>query len=454
MRRLVTLALWFPIVALGQPSVVGDWSGEIQGTGLSVVFHIVEAEGGLSSTLDVPAQGAAGVPTASTTLAGDSLTITLPQIGGRYDAVADDGEIRGMWTQGGGSLPLVLTPLEAGAAALPERADTPQPPFPYTDETVSLEAPGGVVLEGTLTLPEGRGPFPAAVLVTGSGPQNRDSELLGHRPFWVLADFLTRRGIAVLRYDERGVGASTGQFEGATTLDFAADAQAAAEWLASRPEVASVTVIGHSEGGLVAPIVANASDAVDAVVLLAGPGVAGREILRYQLTRDAAASDASGSALEALDAATVAMLDAVSSGDPATAADRAVAAFRAGAASIPEATRARLGLGQMESVAAGLAGPWERAFITYDPAPALEALEVPVLAVFGALDRQVRADDNVPAVEAALEGAPSGSRVVVLEGLNHLFQPTETGHPSEYGSIDSSFSPDLMGLVADWVQGP
>ena len=451
LRLVLPLAALAAASAAAQSPVAGDWTGEIEGAGLTVTFHVTETDGALSSTLDVPAQGAVGVPTGETTLDGDALAITVPTVGGRYDGTLADGAITGTWSQGGASLPLTLT--RGGAAAPPARADAPRPPFPYRDEDVAVASADGVTLAGTLTVPDGPGPFPAVVLVSGSGPQNRDADVFGHRLFYVLADHLARRGIAVLRYDDRGVAESTGDFGAATTADFALDARAVAEYLAGRAEVSAVGVVGHSEGGVIAPLAANASDDVDFVVLLAGTSVPGRDVLRYQLARGLDGAGVSETARRGYDAALGRLLDEVSTGDPATAADRAAAAFREETAGLSAADRAALGLdaAPVDRLAAELARPWERYFIAYDPAPALRSLTVPALAVFGGLDRQVRADDNVPAMRAALADAPEGSEVVVFDGLNHLFQPTETGDPAEYGRIGTSYDRAVMEAVADWI---
>ena len=440
MHRLAALAVLLASAAAAQPSVVGDWSGEIEGTGLTVILHVSEDLGELTSTLDVPQQGAADVPTGTTTYddAG-RFVVTVPVVGGLFEGVHDDDEIAGTWSQGGGSAPLVLARVAPDAPELagPVRADTPQPPFPYREREVAISSADGITLAGTLTLPEGDGPFPAAVLVTGSGPQNRDEELAGHRPFLVLADHLARRGIAVLRYDDRGVGRSTGAFNGATTADFARDAQAAAEALAARPEAASVGILGHSEGGIVGPLAAGASDAVAYVVSLAGPAVPFQDILLDQLGRGS----------EVGRAAVVALLDEATVGDAATAPERAAAAYMATMGSTDDGLRDD----EVAGLASVLAGPWGRYLLDYDPAGELRALRVPALAVYAARDRQVAASANVPAAVDALAGAPAGSRVVVLPGLNHLFQPSETGDAAEYGQIDTSFDPGVMDLVADWI---
>ncbi len=454
MPRLLLAALFFASAAAAQSPAVGNWSGELTGTGLTLILHVTDTDGALAATFDVPMQGATGVPVGTTSLAGDRLTLGIPSIGGRYEGTVAGDAITGTWSQGGASLPLVLTRLAAGdSGGLAARADTPRAPFPYRDEDVTIASVTGVTLAGTLTLPAGAGPFPAVVLVTGSGPQDRDEALLGHRPFAVLADALARRGSAVLRTDDRGVGRSTGDFRSSTTADFALDAQAAAEWLAARPEVSSVGVVGHSEGGEIAPMAANASTDVDFVVLLAGPAISGREVLRYQLARGLPESGASAAGIAAYDAALSAALDAVASGDAATAAERARAAFREGTSTMSAADRATLGPDAfaIEPILGGLDEPWMRYFIAHDPAPALRSLRVPAFAVFGALDQQVRASDNVPAMRAALADAPAGTEVRVFPGLNHLFQPTATGDPTEYGQITTSFSAGMMAAVADWI---
>ena len=429
----------------------GDWAGEIVGTGLTIVFHVTEADGALAATFDVPLQDAAGVPAGRPTLAGDSLTIPVPLVVGGFAGRLAGDTVTGTWTQGGASLPLVLARVAPGVAtALPPRADTPVGPFPYRDEAITVASAPGVALAGTLTVPDGTGPFPGVVLVSGSGPQDRDEALLGHRPFLVLADFLARRGIAVLRYDDRGVAASTGAFAGATTADFAVDAQAAVQAMAARADIASVGIVGHSEGGLVAPMAANVTDAVELVVLLAGPAVPGRDVLRFQLARGLSASS---EGLAAYDAALAAALDTLAAGRIETAATRASATFEAATAGIGDADRALLSPDAFDSDGslAQMAEPWMRAFIAYDPVPALRALRVPAFAVFGATDQQVRALDNVPAMRSALAGAPAGSAVLVLPGLNHLFQPSASGDGAEYGRIDTSFSPVMMTAVADWI---
>jgi pimeloyl-ACP methyl ester carboxylesterase len=331
-------------------------------------------------------------------------------------------------------------------------------------EDVRIAASDRVTLAGTVTVPEGEGPFPAVVLVTGSGPQDRDETLLGHKPFAVLADHLTRHGVLVLRYDDRGFGESTGDFAAATSDDFADDARAAVSWLAARPDVASVGVLGHSEGGLVAPMVANASDAVDFVVLLAGPAVPGAEILAEQARLIGVASGISEAGAEAWSAAYMRALDLLTAVPldapvPPDTAEAFKDALRAAALLLPDADRAILGVtgerleATLDALLATVQTPWFRRFLVYDPQPALRALDVPTLALFGAKDLQVPPEQNAGPMRTALAASASPRHeVIVFEHLNHLFQTAETGGIQEYARIEETMSPVVLTAVADWIR--
>jgi pimeloyl-ACP methyl ester carboxylesterase len=266
-------------------SVVGTWRGTLVAgpQQLDIVFHLdVTDEGTLSGSMDVPAQGATGIPLTTVSVEDGTLRLTFPVPGGgAYEGTlsADGRTVSGTFTQAGQPFPMELSRSDR-APSRPARPQEPTLPVPYVVEDLSFDnAVGGVTLAGTLTLPEGDGPFPAAVLVSGSGPQDRDESLLGHKPFLVLADHLTRHGIAVLRYDDRGVGGSSGDFSAATSEDFADDALAGIAHLANDPRIDAdaIGIVGHSEGGIVGPMAARHSNSVSYVVMLAGPGVTGLE---------------------------------------------------------------------------------------------------------------------------------------------------------------------------------
>jgi len=446
--------------------IAGAWGGMLDagGTPLRVVVNLMPTADGYAASVDSPDQGAYGIP-AQAHVVGDSLFVEVPAVGGtmRGRVAADRSSIAVTLSQGTTTFaPFTLTPTTALAA--PTRPQTPQGPFPYTEEEVAFTSAPGVTLAGTITRPPGAGPFPAVALISGSGPQDRDESLMGHRPFAVLADHLTRRGILVLRYDDRGVAGSTGVFDAATSADFAVDAAAAVAHLAARADVGAVGLVGHSEGGVVAPMVAGASERVDFVVLLAGLGVRGDRLLAHQngLIYRAEGMSAEGAAdYETRMAAALARIVALPLDAPVPDDVRAAvrADFAAAAGAMSPADRALCtegGLaafgGVLDRLLAELTTPWMRYFLAADPQPALRALRVPALAVFGGHDLQVPPDQNEGPMRAALAASGvAGSEVVVLPRLNHLFQTSETGSIVEYGRIEETMSPVLLDTVSDWI---
>ena len=460
-RILTILGLCLGLAALPQPALsgaaaasaqpeahalAGRWEGSITvgGRPIRVIFRIDETG---AAVMDSPDQGATGLPVQSVTLDGDRAVFLVPAIGGRFEGVrsADGRTLTGALHQGAAQMPMVLTrTAEAATIAGPARPQTPRAPFPYASEDVSFDNPAapGVTLAGTLTLPEGQGPFPAVVLISGSGPQDRDEALMGHRPFLIWADALSRQGIAVLRYDDRGVGASTGSFQAATGADLASDAVAALAWLATRPEVdpARIGLIGHSEGGTLAPYVVQQGGEAAWIVMLAGPTVTGGEIISEQQRRLAVALGATAEQVEQSNGVQREVMQAVAD----NAGDRA--------ASIAAVTAILVAAGQPEaaarSSAAGVSSDWYRWFVTHDPEASLRELDVPLLAVFGGLDLQVPADQNGDALRAIRPDA----EIVVLPGLNHLFQTAETGLPDEYQTIEETVAPVALDTVITWIR--
>lgn len=427
----------------------GTWLGTLE-TGtlkLRVVFHITNTANGLVSTMDSPDQGANGLPTAKTTREGTSLKIEAPSVGGVFEGKisADVNSIDGTWTQGGASLPLVLRRVKNQAELERKRPQNPTKPYPYRDEEVSYENKvQNVTLAATLTIPQGKGPFPAVVLITGSGPQDRDESLMGHKPFLVLSDYLTRRGIAVLRADDRGTGKSSGDFKTATTADFAIDTEAAIAYLKTQPEIDphKIGLIGHSEGGIIAPMVAARNPDVAFIVMMAGSGVPGDQILPAQLQ---AIEEANGKTHEeaAKDAAKErGVIALVETEKNPVVLEKELKEKMNG--DMPEAQ-----LGAQIKV---LTSPWFRYFMTYDPAIALRKVSCPVLAINGANDKQVLPSQNLPAIRSALEeGGNKHFEVVELPGLNHLFQTAKTGSPNEYAEIEETISPVALEKMTVWI---
>jgi fermentation-respiration switch protein FrsA (DUF1100 family) len=427
----------------------GSWMGTID-TGtvkLRVVFHIANTEDGLIATIDSLDQGAKGIPTTSVVRNGASLKIEAKGINGSYDGKIspDLSTIDGTWTQNGADMPLVLHRSKDQAQIELKRPQVPTKPYPYREEEVTYEnKQQNVTLAATLTIPQGKGPFPAVLLITGSGPQDRDETLLGHKPFLILSDYLTRHGIVVLRADDRGTGQSTGVFSKATTADFATDVEAGVEYLKTRSEVNlhKIGLIGHSEGGIIAPIVAARDKDVAYIVMMAGTGVPGDQVLpaqgeAIQIANGAKPEEAAQDASKEREVLTL----VESQNDPAVLEKELREKMKG---EVPEA-QIGMQISQITSV-------WMRYFLTFDPATALRKVTCPVLAINGSLDKQVLPDQNLPAIRKALEQA--GNKHVEIDelaGLNHLFQTAKTGSPMEYSQIEETMSPLALEKISSWI---
>jgi uncharacterized protein len=382
-------------------------------------------------------QGAKDLPASFIVQNGMAVKCELQRIGGAFAGTlnAAGSEMSGTWTQGGGSLPIVFRRTEKPAVL--SRPQEPKKPYPYGEEEIRYEnKAGGAKLAGTLTLPPGKGPFPAVLLITGSGQQDRDEALMGHRPFLVLADHLTRKGIAVLRVDDRGTGGSTGEVMTATTEDFAGDVLAGVEFLKGRGkqiDIHKIGLIGHSEGGTIAPMVATRSQDVAFIVMMAGTGVPGDAILMAQV--------------ESLSKAGVPAPDVAKNLDMERQVLQIIKKE-----SDPKMREARLRELSSELSAHAEASPWLRFFIMYDPAAALRKVTCPVLALNGELDLQVPSSMNLPAIAKALEdGGNRDYEIVKFPKLNHLFQTSRTGLPSEYGEIEETIAPVALETMSGWI---
>jgi len=471
---LAGLLAWVPLQAQeplvkmaphGQERVIGIWQGAItvaSDMSLAIVFHIgLEDSGELTASADSPDQGVRGIPVETVRYEDGRLVLEMPAMQARFEGtlIREDG-IEGQWTQGGASIPLELERVEEVVG--PNRPQEPEPPFPYTAEEVRYPNPeAGIQLAGTLTLPEGEGPFPAVALISGSGAQNRDSEVFGHRIFLVLADYLTRQGIAVLRSDDRGVGESEGVFQEATSRDFAGDAAAAVAYLRSHAEIDrdAVGLVGMSEGGMIAPMVAAESEDVAYIVLMAGPGLPGEDILHLQSDLISRAMNVPDEQRRSNRQLQELIFPVIKEEEDV---ERRRARIREGLEDLLEglSESEREGMGVTPETREGwltahmntAGGPWFRFFLVHDPAPVLRRVTVPVLAINGELDLQVPPGENLSVIETALrEGGNPDFTVKELLGLNHLFQRATTGAPMEYAQIEETMSPEAMEIVARWI---
>lgn len=435
-----------PVVA----GLDGDWAAAIplpNGAAVRLILHVRTGPGGTVVTLDSPDQLAYGVPVHGLTHEGQKVVFTIN--GSRFEGAlsADSKAIDGTWTGVAykGPLSFASKPI---ATSGPKRPQTPQPPFPYRTEEVVVQSAPGVRLAGTLTLPQGKGPFPAVVMITGSGAQDRDENILGHKPFAVIADRLTRDGIAVLRVDDRGFAKSTGDFASATDDDFAVDAAANVAFLRGRPDIdpARIGLIGHSEGGLVAPKVAAKDPRLAFIVLMAGPGVPLSEVLRAQRAALGPAMGLSPEQIKKsqtmLDHVDVAMRGAK---DEAEAQARAIKVITAEAGDLVQSPA------QAKMLAEQLSSGWMRDLVDYDPRPTLAKVKCPILALNGSKDGQVPPDQNLPAIRGATKGNPDVT-IVELPGLNHLFQTAKTGAVGEYADIEETVAPIALDTMSSWIR--
>jgi fermentation-respiration switch protein FrsA (DUF1100 family) len=463
---LIALADWlllaFPILAADGPAaqIDGSWQGSLKAGAfeLRVVFHIDKDEKGqLKATLDSPDQGAKGIPVDAVSLSGDDVKIEIKRIGGSFEGKLAEGggAISGQWKQLGKTAPLDLKRLEKK----PEdgRPQDPKKPYPYAEEEVAYEnAAAKIKLAGTLTLPKADKSVPAVLLITGSGPQDRNETVMGHRPFLVLADYLTRHGIAVLRVDDRGVGGSTGDTSTSTTDDLAGDVQAGVEFLKARKEVdpRRIGLIGHSEGGIIAPLVASRSGDVAFIVLLAGTGVTGDEIINRQGELIAAAMY-QGEELAKVKAGQVVNRQISKilkeETDPAKA-EAQIRELLAKTGELADGLQGETLEAVVDAQLKQILSPWFRYFLSHDPTHALRKVRCPVLAINGEKDLQVDPKQNLAPIEAALKaGGNTDYTTKEMPGLNHLFQHCETGAPSEYSKIEETMSPEVLELIAGWI---
>ncbi len=442
-------------------SLAGHWQGSLrQGPAeLRLVLHVQgETEDNYKATVDSLDQGAKGIPVSKVQFADGVVRIELARIQAVYEGkLSDDGsEIDGHWKQGPVDAPIVFRRL----AAAPElaRPQMPQKPYPYAEREITFAGGAAdVTLAGTLTMPDGDGPFPAVVLLSGSGPQDRDEALMGHRPFLVLADHLTRQGIAVLRFDDRGVAKSQGNYREATHEDFAADARAAFNFLKAQPDVdlAHVGLCGHSEGGVHAPLVAAEHDDVAFIVMLAGVGVPLAELLPRQqddLMKVMGVPEDIRQEQRQAQHDVFAILREL--GGTAEARHKIrTRLLEVVAKYTPEQLKAMgYSEGVIDQQIGMMTSPWFVKLLRYDPAPTLARVHCPVLALNGTKDTQVACQENLAGIRAGLAaGGNTDVTTVALPGLNHLFQHCQTGAISEYGAIEETMSPEVLTLVSDWI---
>jgi pimeloyl-ACP methyl ester carboxylesterase len=434
-------------------SAEGVWQGALETNGLRLRFQLHvshDDQKQLVAALDSPDQGIGGLPATKVTQKLAVFHFEIPVVQGVYEGTLNAAKsvITGTWTQGGVTRDLKFQRSDQLLELV--RPQTPAKPYPYREEEVTFANPKAQLsLAGALTLPSGKGPFPAAILISGSGPNDRDETVAGHHPFLILADYLTRKGVAVLRYDKRGTGKSTGNYDQATTEDFAGDAAAALSYLKTRKEIDArkIGLVGHSEGGVIAPMVAVHSPEVAWVVLLAAPGLKGEDVmlLQSELILKAAGMD---------DDRIAKTRDFNQQSYALARREKDPAALETKLSDLVDSTGMSTTLPPtaLQSQARLMVSPWFRFFLDYDPIPTLKKMLCPVLALNGEKDLQIAPKENLAQIRKALEdGGNKDFQTAELPGLNHLFQHAPTGSPVEYGGIEETMAPEALSSISDWV---
>jgi uncharacterized protein len=464
MYKILTLIFIFIFISFCAftQDITGSWNGMLsfQGMQLQIVFNISKNDQHMyTATMDSPNQGAKDIPVSEVVFGNGQIKLVINSANIAFEGTLENDNIfMGTFKQSAYSFPLKLTKekLEEKVIAKPQ---DPVKPYPYRSEDVLFENKiAGITLAGTLTLPQKEGIYPAVILISGSGPQNRDSELLGHRPFLVIADYLTRNGIAVLRFDDRGTGASEGNFQSGTSMDFASDVDAGVQYLLNRMDIAKnkIGLVGHSEGGLIAPIVAARSKDISFIILLAGPGLPGDQILLLQQELISRTSGVSESDIQKTLQDNRNIFDIISKTNDDHKLKSEVSQHIRQILDKDPSPQLPAGMTKEEFISMQvnqITSPWMKFFITYDPRPTLQKVKCPVLAINGEKDLQVPPKENLTAIESSLKkGKNKNVTCKEFAGLNHLFQECTTGAPSEYAIIAQTFSPAVLEEMVQWIK--
>jgi pimeloyl-ACP methyl ester carboxylesterase len=451
-----------------QPKVDGTWEGKLSvgANTLRLVVHITGGPGAYSATLDSPDQGAKGIPVSKVQQAGDSLHLEVAAAGAKLSGrLVNDSTLSGQWRQGGAAFPIEMkkSATNNGTAAVNKRPQTPVPPFSYQSKDVTYHnANHSIQFGATVTKPIGEGPYPAVLLITGSGPQNRDEELFGHKPFAVIADDLTKRGFLVLRVDDRGVGQTTGDHRSATSRDFADDVKAGLAYLRSLPEVnkRKIGLLGHSEGGMIAQMVGAEEKDLAFLVLMAAPGIPVVELMALQNKAILLSGGMNEAAADAYLKLYRPLMAALATTTPEQGEHVAMQVLNNWIKNTPEeiviaTTNIRIEQDKQKLVASFVrqtVNPWFQYFLQYNPDDYVKKLKTKVLALNGDKDVQVTSSANLAGLRASLKRSNSLQYdVVALEGLNHLFQRCHKCTVQEYGELEETIAPAALEAVGNWL---
>ncbi len=457
-KKDVILILFFSTIPLGisAQNVSGSWGGklDVMGKKINVVFNITEDKGLLITKMDSPDQGAMGLPTKTTSLKSDTLLIDASNIGIHYKGLLKGDSISGNFMQNGFKIPLTLKKVEK---PILNRPQTPKAPFPYIVEEITFpNKKDKINLSATLTKPKDCNNPPVVILIAGSGPNDRNEEIYGHQPFLVLADYLTRNGIAVLRYDKRGIGKSQGDFKKALITDFADDVNSAVNYLLTRKDIdkTKIGLIGHSEGGIIAPMVATASRNAKYTVLMAASAIKGTDIVYQQFMHGMKQGGMDEESISRVLPSLREMIDAAANYDK-TQKTQSVLSDAIGR--VWENMPIFFKLNNKKDVyvrnqSKALSDDWYRSFLNSEPSVYLEKMNIPVLAINGEKDTQVFAEENLNEIKKALQSANNKDVTIKkYPALNHLFQHAQTGDVPEYAKIEETISPEVLIDIIQWI---
>ena len=457
MRKIYNLLLIFLFVftrANTQENIVGEWNGilSIGGQQLSLIFHIEKVGNSFSGSLDSPDQKAFGIKADKVSYENGKLELIISKLGLSYKGLLVDTIISGEFAQGAYKAPLQLNRGKVEKKLI-LRPQEPHAPFPYLEEEIEFhQLNGDFNLAGTLTLPKREGVFPAIILISGSGPQDRNEEILGHKPFLVIADYLTKKGYAVLRYDDRGTAKSGGKFDHATSPDFASDAAAALAYLKTRKEIDSnkIALAGHSEGAMIAAMMAANDPSINAIIMLAGPGIPGDQLLLMQQELIAKVSQVNAEEIKENTVTNRSLFDLIKQANDLESAKVAVEKrLKKISKTLSKSTLATYG-GKTEFIEQNLVAfinPWMFYFLRYDPGVDLKKVKCNVLALNGSKDLQVPSKENLAAIELNVNNPGKTKQILEMPNLNHLFQNCLTGNITEYGALEETISPAVLEKV-------
>lgn len=463
------LFIIFSLTLFAQPNkFIGLWQGDLNAgmQKLRLVFTVNQNESGvIKLTMQSPQQSAMQMPADTVYVEANSISMEMKKFKISFKGnLINDSTIEGEFIQGA---PFALTLKKVEKASLvskPQRPQTPKPPYAYKSIEVNFgNKEKSISFAGTLTLPDTAAgkKYPAVILISGSGPQDRDETIFGHKPFAVIADYLTKKGFAVLRVDDRGVAKSTGNFSTATSADFTNDTEAALDFLKqhSNIDIKNLGLIGHSEGGQIAPMLAAKRKDVKFIVLLAGPGIKGIDILTTQNVAIFKSNGMSAAVAEAYGALYKPLIQSiVNAPDSVTAISNAQKIVKEWKVedSVKQLFKVATEKDQVafiDGMVAQVYTPWFRYFTNYDPESSLKKLSCAVLAINGSKDLQVLPAENLAGIKKALQKSKTKNyEIKEIPQLNHLFQTCKTCTLDEYATLEESFSPAVLEVMNNWLQ--